>query len=139
MFKTILVPVDRSQRARDAVDMAVHLAEASQGSVTLLHVIEVIQDTTYDEFRDFYDSLIDPAHAEMEALLAPHRTSDVVLDAEVVFGGRVQEILRMAEERNFDLIVLQSHHINVDEPGKGWGTISHRVGLLATCPVLLVK
>lgn len=119
--------------------MAVHLAEASQGSVTLLHVIEVIQDTTYDEFRDFYDSLIDPAHAEMEALLAPHRTSDVVLDAEVVFGGRVQEILRMAEERNFDLIVLQSHHINVDEPGKGWGTISHRVGLLATCPVLLVK
>jgi len=139
MFKTILVPVDRSQRAREAVDKAVHLAKVGQGSVTLLHVIEVIKDTTYDEFRDFYDSLVGPAHAEMEALLEPHRASDVTLDAEVVFGLRVQEILRMAEERDYDLIVLQSHHIDVDEPGKGWGTISHRVGLLATCPVLLVK
>lgn len=139
MFKTILVPVDRSQRARGAVDMAVHLAESGRGSVTLLHVIEVIQDTTYDEFRDFYDSLAELAHVEMDALLVRHRTSNVTLAAEIVFGSRVQEILRIAEERSFDLIVLQSHHIDVDEPGKGWGTISHRVGLLATCPVLLVK
>lgn len=139
MFQTILVPVDRSQRAKAAVDMAVHLADLGRGRVRLLHVVEVIQDTTYDEFRDFYDSLVELAHTEMDALLAPHRSSDVALDAEVVFGGRVQEILRIAQERDFDLIVLQSHHIDPEEPGKGWGTISHRVGLMAACPVLLVK
>ncbi len=139
MYRTILVPVDRSQRARSAVDAAVHLASSGPGRVTLLHVVEVIKDTTYDEFRDFYDSLAELAVSEMEALLAPYRGTDVALDVEVVFGGRVHEVLRMAKERDFDLIVLQSHRIDPEDSAKGWGTISHRVGLLAVCPVLLVK
>ncbi|HRN17880.1 MAG: universal stress protein [Trueperaceae bacterium] len=139
MYRTILVPVDRSQRARSAVDAAVHIAAASQGRVTLLHVVEIIKDTTYDEFRDFYDSLADLALAEMEELRAPHHDAAVSVDVEVVFGSRVKEVLRIAEERGFDLIVLQSHRIDPGEPAKGWGTISHRVGLLAACHVLLVK
>jgi len=139
MYRTILVPVDRSQRSRAAVDAAVHLAASVRGRVTLLHVVEIIKDTNYDDYRDFYDSLAEQARSEMDALLAQHRESDAALEVEVVFGRRVQEILRTAKEREFDLIVLQSHRIDPDEPTKGWGTISHRVGLLAACPVLLVK
>ncbi len=139
MYRTILVPVDRSQRARTAVDAAVYLAASGRGRVTLLHVVEIIKDTTYDDYRDFYDSLAEQARNEMDALLAEHREADAALEVEVVFGRRVQEILRAAQEREYDLIVLQSHRIDPDEPTKGWGTISHRVGLLAACPVLLVK
>jgi nucleotide-binding universal stress UspA family protein len=140
MYRSILVPVDRSQRAAGAVEAAFRLAAGGAGShITLLHVVEIIKDTTYEDYRDFYDSLAAQAHSEMDELLAPFKESGARVDTEVAFGRRVKEILRVAEERGFDLIVLQSHRIDRDEPTRGWGTISHRVGILANCPVLLVK
>lgn len=140
MYRSILVPVDRSQRAAGAVEAAFGLAARVAGSrVTLLHVVEIIKDTTYDGYRDFYDSLAAQARSEMDALLAPHAGSGPRGEVQVAFGRRVSEILRVADESGFDLIVLQSHRIDPDEPTRGWGTISHRVGILANCPVLLVK
>ncbi len=140
MFATILVPVDRSQRAASAVEAAFRLAAMQGGArVTLLHVVEIIKDTTYDDYRDFYDSLAAQAKSEMDDMLAPFDVDDVQVETTVVFGRRVSEILRVAEERTVELIVLQSHRIDREEPTRGWGTISHRVGLLADCPVLLVK
>jgi len=140
MYRSILVPVDRSQRAAAAVQAAFALATLQAGAhVTLLHVVEIIKDTTYDDYRDFYDALAAQARSEMDALLAPFGDAGPEVETTVVFGRRVKEILRVAEERAFDLIVLQSHRIDREEPTKGWGTISHRVGLLAECPVLLVK
>lgn len=140
MFSTILVPVDRSQRAAGAVEAAFRLAAMETGArVTLLHVVEVIKDTTYDDYRDFYDALAAQAKIEMDALLEPFNDAGPQVETTVVFGRRVKEILRVAEEHGFDLIVLQSHRIDREEPTRGWGTISHRVGLLADCPVLLVK
>jgi len=160
MYRMILVPVDRSQRAAGAVAAAFELARHEPGArVTLLHVVEIIKDTTYDDYRDFYDALAAQAKSEMDALLRPYDDGRVVdgrvvdgglvdgapvdgapvFETVVVFGRRVEEILRVAEERAYDLIVLQSHRIDREEPTRGWGTISHRVGLLADCPVLLVK
>lgn len=140
MYRSILVPVDRSRRAADAVAAAFGLVAAGVArSITLLHVVEIIKDTSYDDYRDFYDALAEQARSEMDALLEAHREEQAAVESEVVFGRRVVEILRVAEERGFDLIVLQSHRIDPEEPARGWGTISQRVGLLANCPVLLVK
>ena len=36
-------------------------------------------------------------------------------------------------------IVLASHRVNPSKVNRDWGTISYKVGLLAQCPVLLVK
>ena len=48
-------------------------------------------------------------------------------------------LVRFAEEQNVDLIVINSHKIEWDEPTQGLGTISYKVSILADCPVLLVK
>jgi nucleotide-binding universal stress UspA family protein len=58
---------------------------------------------------------------------------------EVVFGHRAPEIVRYAGEGESDLIVLKSHRIDLENPAAGWGTVSYKVGILAQCPVLLVK
>jgi len=139
MFQSILVPVDRSQRAAPAVAAAFELASASQGRVTLVHVVEVIKDTTYEEYKGFYDTLAEQARAEMGELVEPHDHQGVAWQARVEFGRRVAEILRVQQEEAFDLVVLQSHRLDPKDPTQGWGTISHRVGILANCPVLLVK
>lgn len=139
MYRSILVPVDRSQRAAPAVAVAFDLAAASHGRVTLVHVVELIKDTLYEDYRAFYDALAEQARGEMDALAAPHVARGVPWEGHVAFGRRVAEILRVQAEGEHDLVVLQSHRLDPDDPTRGWGTISHRVGILANCPVLLVK
>jgi universal stress protein A len=47
--------------------------------------------------------------------------------------------VRTAAALRADLIVLPSHRVNPSMVGRDWGTISYKVGILAQCPVLLVK
>ncbi len=139
VFRQILVPVSRSLRARPAVEVAVELAAEQGGRVTLLHVIETIKDTNFEEFEAFYQTLARQAETAMAELTQPYAEEQVEIDREIVYGGRVEEILRFAEERDVDLIVMQSHRVDPSDPRRGWSTISYQVGILARCPVLLVK
>jgi nucleotide-binding universal stress UspA family protein len=138
MFKHILVPIDFSSRSEQALEIALSIAALDQGQVHLLHVIELIPNATFEEFKDFYAKLDQQAHAQMRRLLEAHRDAPD-LQYTIAYGQRAPEILKFAEDNQVDLIVLNSHKIDLAEPTQGWGTISHKVGLLAACPVLLVK
>lgn len=139
MFQHILVPVDFSDANRRALDIAVALAAPSSGEVSVLHVIELIRDSTFEDLEDFYTKLMVQAQANMDGLLSPYPTRGVRLTPLVVYGHRVQEIVRLAAERDADLLVLSSHKVDPADPTKGWSSISYRVGILAQCPVMLVK
>jgi nucleotide-binding universal stress UspA family protein len=139
VFKKILIPVDLTDVHQPALEIAARLAQENDGEVTLLHVVEVISEVWAAEERGFYtrreqmarDHLARLGHA-LEARGVPRRE-------EVVFGHRAPEIVRYAGEVGADLIVLKSHRIDLENPSAGWGTVSYKVGILAQCPVLLVK
>lgn len=139
MFTQILVPVDLSDRNAQAVQVAVELAQGGHGRVQLLHIIKLIAGGSYEEFEDFYQKLETTAQTKMEALIQPY--ADVVIDisSHILIGHRVQEILNFASENGADLIVMNSHKIDLQNPDEGWGSISHKVSILAQCPILLVK
>ena len=139
MFQHILVPVDFSERNKQALDIAVKIALLDQGRVTLLHVIEMIAGTTLEEFGDFYTKLEKRAQQEMETLVIPYRDNQVEIESKIVYGNRTPEILKFAAAYNVDLIVMSSHKIDPVDPIQGWGTISYKVGILSPCPVMLVK
>ncbi len=139
MFNQILVPVDFSEQNKLALQMALDLGEMSGGTIHLLHVIKLIEGDTYDEFADFYRKLENQAQARMGELLASAATEKLPVKSHIVVGHRVQEILFFAQENGVDLILMNSHKIDPDNPDAGWGTISQKVGLLAQCPILLVK
>jgi nucleotide-binding universal stress UspA family protein len=61
------------------------------------------------------------------------------VESAVVYGRRAEEIVKYASANNVDLIVLASHRVNPSMVNRDWGTISYKVGILAQCPVLLVK
>lgn len=136
MFQHILVPVDFAESER-TLEMALELARLGHGKVSVLHVIELIKDTRFDEFKRFYTALMRQAQANMDALLATYPEREIA--PRVVYGHRVHEIVRFASEQGVDLIVMRSHKIDPDDPAKGWGTISYKVGILAPCPVMLLK
>ncbi|MEJ2587850.1 MAG: universal stress protein [Deltaproteobacteria bacterium] len=139
MFKNILVPTDLSGQENHGLDIAVKLCAMDRGTISLLHVIEVIANTTFEEFSDFYKNLEKKAHEGLQRMIEQVRSSDVDILPEVIYGNRAQEILRFVEERHIDLIVMKSHRIDVEDRAQGWGTISYKVGILAPCPVMLVK
>jgi nucleotide-binding universal stress UspA family protein len=139
MFQKILVPVDLTDVHQPALDIAADLAKESAGEVTLLHVIEVIAEVWAVEDRDFYDRLEQTARDHLARLGHYLEERAVPRREEVVFGSRAPEIVRYAVEAGIELIVLKSHRIDLQNPSAGWGTVSYKVGILAQCPVLLVK
>jgi hypothetical protein len=44
-----------------------------------------------------------------------------------------------SNEQGSSHIVMNSHQVDPDDPATGWGTISYKVGILAACPIMLVK
>ncbi|MBN1382030.1 MAG: universal stress protein [Deltaproteobacteria bacterium] len=139
MFKNILVPLNFAKENKKALDIAFKIAMDDGSAVHLLHVIEIIADTTFTEFQDFYTKLEIKAQKNMNTLTAPRINNAMDMTSTILFGDRVQEILSFAEKKHIDLIIMNSHKINLDNPSQGWGTISYKIGILSQCPVMLVK
>jgi nucleotide-binding universal stress UspA family protein len=139
VFKNILVPVDLTDMHQPALEIAARLAQENDGEVTLLHVVEVIGEVWAAEDRDFYTRLEQMARDHLAQLGHALEERGVPRRDEVVFGHRAPEIVRYAGEAGVDLIVLKSHRVDLEKPSAGWGTVSYKVGILAQCPVLLVK
>lgn len=138
MFKHILVPMDLSDRHQQALEVAARLARESHGEVTLLHVIEIIPGAWPQE-HDFYKRIAEIAHNHLTSLGRTLEAGQVLGRKEIVYGHRAHEIVCYALEAGIDLIVLTSRRIDPNDPNAGWGPVSHQVGILAQCPVLLVK
>jgi nucleotide-binding universal stress UspA family protein len=146
MFQRILVPIDFTPKCREAIGVADRIARESDATVILLHVIDTIHADTGDgavieEIEEIQARCRMSAMERMEALAAELGDPAVVLEPTVVFGQRSkeQEIVEFAKTHEIDLIVLASHKIQPEETGRGIGTVSYKVGILAPCAIILVK
>ncbi len=139
MFKHILIPVDFSAQSQDALAVAQTLASIQSAQITVLHVIELIAETEPDgELDSFYADLEAKAKEKFKSLLQDQSGNSTFVP-EVTYGDRVQEILSFAGEHGVDLIIMSSRRVDPQNPGERLGTISQKIGILAQCPVLLVK
>jgi len=139
MFKKILLPVDLSDRHRQALEEAASLARQSGGEITLLHIIEVIAGLSLEEEREFYKRLEKSARNHLARLAGHLKQHQVAWRTEIIYGHRGPEVVRYAAENGVDLIVLTSPRIDPNNPGVGWGSLSYKISILSQCPVLLVK
>ena len=136
-FRHILVPTDLTDRTEKALQLAGKLADSNRSRITVLHVIEAIDGLQFDELKPFYERLERKARSTMTGF-ARHAHGPKAACA-VVYGRRAEEVVRFAVANEVDLIVLASHRVNPSAVNRDWGTISYKVGILAQCPVLLVK
>jgi universal stress protein A len=136
-FRHILVPTDLTERTEKALQLASKFAGPQAGRITLLHVIETIEGLEFKELKALCAGLERKARRRMSAMARRNKRSEPACAVE--YGRRAEEIVRFATANDVDLIVLASHRVNLSAVGRDWGTISYKVGLLAQCPVLLVK
>ena len=142
-FKRILCPIDFSPSALQALGFALDLARQAGGLVTLLHVIEWLPEEeprAYAHFNipEFRGYMVDDARQRLRSLVSEESRAWCEIDDTIVVGRAHREILREAEARSSDLIVMGAQ-------GRGgvglalFGSTTQQVVRGASCPVLTVR
>lgn len=137
MINQIVVPVDFSEDSINAVKKAFSLAHRTSANVALLHVNKV---RTLPSIFNVHIGTEDNAETERRfaELLnyLPHYGLQVTT---TIRTGRVgSEIVKFAELKNADLIVMGTHGITGFE--EFWaGSNAYRVVSNASCPVLTLR
>jgi nucleotide-binding universal stress UspA family protein len=139
-IREVLCPIDFSTSSRAALDCAASWAVKAAAHLTVLHVVEMPPEASDPPLADYIalrDRLIRDAHQAM-ATGIPDRIRQLDrFDEHVVVGRPGSEILRVAEARPADLIVMGVR-------GRGavdlavFGSATHQVVRRAGCPVLTV-
>lgn len=139
IFRKILVPVDLSDRHDRALAIAAELAASSGGEVTLLHVVQEIHGLPREAEPGLYGKLEALSRRHLDRLLDRLRGRAVEVRCVIRVGEPGPEVLRYAREEHAELLVLASHSVDPVVPGGEWASLSHLLGIVAPCPVLLVK
>jgi nucleotide-binding universal stress UspA family protein len=144
-FRSIVVPLDGSPLAEQALPIAAELARASGAAVRLVRVADVYVVAPYaglalsakDIMSRFASELRQDARDYLDRVASTVRADGLHVVWEVRDGQPAQEIVRMAEGTGSDLIVIASH-------GRGgirrwaFGSVADEVLHLTTTPVLLI-
>ncbi len=142
-LKTVLVPTDFSESARQALRYGVSFAKEFGAELALLHVVENLtvgyaSDLFPVPMAEVFQEISGYAKAELAKLGEEARQRGVSVQEHVVQGKPSAEIMRFAAEHQVDMIVLGTH-------GKGmldqalFGSTTERVVRRAPCPVLTVR
>jgi universal stress protein A len=138
-FRHMLVPLDFTEKNRAALEIAREIASQNKALVTLVHVIETIENLQDAELTAFYTRLASRAEAELAARAQEFTSAGISVDRKILYGKRLIEIVREARDRKVDLIVVSSHKVDPHAVVASLGTLSYQLSILADCPVLLVK
>lgn len=136
MYKKIIVTLDRSELAEQALPHAVALAEAFGASLDLVMIVPV-SDTGNVVSVD-WDAEIGQDQEYLAGLHARVEEAGVEVHTELRRGNIAEEILHWADKAHADLIVMSTH----GRSGLGrwvYGSIADRVLRHSTVPVLLVR
>jgi nucleotide-binding universal stress UspA family protein len=134
-FRRILVTTDFSEGSEDALNTACALAEKTGAAVILLHVIEETRALTSDQYRE---QLTEASERDLQELAQKVAGYGCVVSTRVEAGSSYHVILKVIEEEEMDLVVMNTH-------GKGMvehvllGSTTQQVVREARCPVLLVR
>jgi nucleotide-binding universal stress UspA family protein len=140
----ILVPMDFSKHSHNALTYAAAFAEKFGAEIYLLHVVQnlavffpdVVALTTPPETSG--EELAAAARSALERVVKESRPGDIKVHGEVRQGTPFYEIVRFAQEKNIDLIVMGTHgrtglvHVLM-------GSVTEKVVRKAPCPVLTVR
>jgi nucleotide-binding universal stress UspA family protein len=140
-MKTILVPTDFSERAENALTYAIELARKEQAKIILLHVYHMEPSISYidvpvpdDEIRLNEEKWLDKLKGLQTKI---EHAGGIVSERVARLDLAVDGIIKEAEERNVDLIVMGTHGASgLKELIMGSNT--SRVIDRAHCPVIAV-
>jgi nucleotide-binding universal stress UspA family protein len=136
MFKTIVLALDGSDGAKQAIPVAAELAEKEKANIVIAHVTEYLAAKGGELPRIDEDQI--RAEIAQEAKELSDRGIETKVEmAEVVAGGPAHAIVDIADRNDGDLIVTGTRgHGSV--AGLMLGSVAHRLLHIAKRPTLAV-
>ena len=141
--RSVLCAVDFSQDSIRAVGYAASIARQAVGRLTLLHVVEPMplgydpKGGTGFDVEGYERGLAESGLSQLQTFASDAAELGCEVEAVVARGKAYQEILRVATERQADLIVLVVHGRHALDRLVFGSTAEHLVRR-STCPVLAV-
>jgi universal stress protein A len=114
-YQHILLATDFSEQSNQATARAVELAQRYNAKLTLLHVVDYYPEdspidwSSVEKTVDPYDYLLNYTRERLEALAKRFDCENAIQELATSASSAKQEIVRIAQERQVDLIVLSSH------------------------------
>lgn len=145
MFQHILVPLDGSELAEQALPIAAHIARHAGGRIVLLEcVVPPIEFGPYigNEppllVQQAIDTDTEMATDYLKRVVQENNLTDLEIDIKIEYGWPAHCILTVAEQQQSDLIVISSH----GRSGLSrWilGSVAQKVIRHAPIPVLVLR
>jgi nucleotide-binding universal stress UspA family protein len=142
-FRRVLCAVDFSPDSARALDHATSLARHGGGRLVLLHVVEPIP-VGYDpmvgpafDIAGYEYRLEESGRAQLQKLAPESAAAGCEVETVLARGRAYKEILRVAAERQADVIVLGAHGRNAFDR-LVFGSTTEQIIRRARCPVLAV-
>jgi len=138
-FQHILLPLDFTERNDSVLSAAHDIAAESNARISLIHVVEPLEDTGDSTLQSFTQRLTNEAEEKLRKRANQFEELGNTIVCENRVGKRNAEIVSYAIDQNVDLILLNSHPITPETPEASMFSLSYQVALLAPCAVLLLK
>jgi nucleotide-binding universal stress UspA family protein len=146
VFEKILVAVDGSEGALNALDIAVDIQKITDAEIYLLCVYKhhSLFEASLSMVRPEQLQIPDKALKEFATDVANHakqhaKDRGATKVRAFVKGGRPSKtIVKFAKDKGIDLIVVGTRGTNGDIEGYLMGSVSERVASRAKCPTLVV-
>ena len=145
-MKKILVPMDFSGEAINAMEVAVSLARKSGAKILLPHIIEIpghfyhatgkFRGTEAEEL--YVKELMSHFNERLKELKEDRNYNDVIMEHQIEIGSTSPSLVKMVEHSKADLVVMGSRGMEELEE-LFLGSTSQRMIRYANCPVLTIK
>lgn len=136
-WKNILLAIDGSKYSKTAAERAIDFAEAYNGTLKILSVVDVPAEF-YGEAPEAVDDMIKKAHGYVKEAKQLAESKGIKAEAFVREGVTPEVIINIAEEQKINTIVMGSHG-RTGLKRLLMGSVTEKVIGHAPCPVLVVK
>jgi len=134
MYQRIMVPLDGSSTAEMTIPYATEFASNFNSEIILFSVIEPGTNVA----ESLFHSYLRVVHAKIQAEMQKRGIKDPVVRTEIVPGNPASEILRYADNKKVDLIIVAGRGSST-EGDWALGNIATKIVRIASQPVMLIK
>jgi nucleotide-binding universal stress UspA family protein len=138
MFKNIVLAFDGSDYSNKALLCAKSIAERFEATLWVVHVFRNPSDFLgYADYEKLFARRKSAAQTVLDEARRKMGTTTFIVNEELHEGPEAESILKVAESRKADLIVMGRRGFGAVK-GLLVGSVSHKVIHYASCPVMVV-
>lgn len=149
-MQKILVPIDGSKASQKSAEKAVNIGMLLNAQLTFLTVVNLPSEDKYSYFgmnvenafvsnrKEMMKKLINEETRMLDIIVRNLDYGNLNITKKVVVGTAAEEILKLATEENFDLIVMGRRGLsNVERIFIG--SVTQKVLSAAPCPIMVIN